>query len=166
MIKNKGWDRGQSTFGGSSHDYRYYYKKKLDAIMKNWPIFLAILVLAVLLLLCFLFPFRMVTIGTDQVLSIPGYAMLLGFTFSADGVQIAVPGQIFYIIGITGAFMLLACALWSFIRAGKAGGEGFAALAGILGMFGFLGQFLLEPGAYVSNILLPKAVRDLFSSPP
>jgi putative aldouronate transport system permease protein len=144
---------------------------------------------ALLLILCFGLPFRSVSLGMNSTLSVPGYAMLLGFTFTSDGADIAIPPQVSYIIGITGALLFL---LWSVInlfsadrtgragkvgrmgrpgtsgkvvRTGKIGSESIAAITGLVCMAGFLGQVLLEPGAYASNNALPKIVRDLFISP-
>jgi putative aldouronate transport system permease protein len=131
--------------------------------MKSRQIWLSMMILAILLISCFIFPFRTVSIGMDTVMTKTGYDMLRGFSFTADGAQITIPGQIFYIIAAIGALLLLACALWQIFKQGRGGGEPFAVIAAFLCMIGFLGQSLLEPGAYGANNKLPAVVRDLFN---
>lgn len=131
--------------------------------MKGWTAKLIVVVLSLLILVCFFLPFRTVAYDMTNTYSIPGYAMLLGFTFSADGNDIYIPPQIFYILGFAGTLILFFWSAWWIIRRDQVNGAFLAAIGGFLCLVGFIGQTILEPGAYASNFVLPKIVRALFS---
>ena len=133
--------------------------------MRGLPAKLFSFLLPLVILLCFILPFRTVPLGMDVNLPIPGYAMLSGFAFTADGSNILVPPQVLLIAGVAGAVLMLLLALYRNLRRGQ-GVEGLMALSGVLCFVGFVGQSLLEPGAYAANQSMPKIVRQLFDGQP